>query len=56
MKILRILVRTALIFPIALVACSDQNGSLSYNGKNGQNGENGQKGEDGGFFGGNGGE
>src|SRR5216684_16351 len=57
MKILRILLSTSLIFPIALMACSDKciknnkNSCRSYNGnngKNGQNGENGQDGENGG--------
>lgn len=65
MKILRILLGTSLIFPIALVAYTDkhlkhrQNYCRIYNGKNGEDGkdgENGQNGEDGGFFGGNGGK
>ncbi|MBX9743933.1 MAG: hypothetical protein K2X08_01840 [Chlamydiales bacterium] len=58
MKFLSILLSTALIFPIALVACSDETNSFGYHGKNGKNGQNredGQKGENGGFFGGNGG-
>lgn len=67
MKIIKILIATSLIFPIAIMACSNsktdsmkKNNGKSYsikhgqNGRHGKHGENGQTGEDG-QNGGNGG-
>lgn len=55
MKILKTLIITSLVFPMAHVAGFSQNNYNGKNGKNGRIGENGEDGEDGGFYGGDGG-